>query len=572
MKRLKAGSASDLSENSDSENSSCRVQDSTSDSGSKRQLKQHYTSKRPLDCETHPSHKGGEPSPGQIGENEGQNLGKTLQFHSLGVSCNGAFRNTEATSSGKSDEKSEGTTATVEDRSEGASREDSEAVSALLASQETEQLVSMETTCVLLHTSPLECEGAEREQEMSTCDPEAKGSEFPNTEVRGSEFSQSEVQRSELTHSEPITASSDSTVSMEEGARAAPPRCPIIAHKTDNVDSKPSCPPAAIHTEYGPSETTQKLSKHTSPCSSPEIISKPQTVKETSRQKQTATLDIGQSKEGSAKTKSPTSLKMAPSPTCSIAPALTQTPSPTPIRSRTPPSSPPRTSNHTSAPDKSTKSPLVVDRKEPFTVYRDPTLVRAELETHPTYIQPPHTPPNPKHHIKTPSPSSSSPSLTPSCSHSKLLSPSPHPAHLSPIPLHSQPPLCSLSTPHSTIPHPHLLPSLLPALPPSAALLAGHPRIGAMGLPHHHLALPGNPSLLGQTSSTAPLAPLGLYPLLWPSFPNGAHSYGRLGLPASKWAHPDSTGISDGSVRRVSFLTLYFCHAHVTTESCGKTQ
>ncbi|XP_056624369.1 probable JmjC domain-containing histone demethylation protein 2C isoform X2 [Triplophysa dalaica] len=566
MKRLKAGSVSDLSENGDSENSSCRVQDSSSDSGSKRQLKQHYTSKRPLDCEIHPSHKGGEPSPSQIGENEGQKLGKASQSHSPGVSSNGAFRSTEApeyttaTSSGKAVVKSVGTTAEIEDRIEGASREDSEAVSALLASQETEQLVSMETTCVLLHTSPVECEGAEGEQEMSTCEPEARGSEFTHTEAKGSDFSQSEVRRSDLTHSEPIKASSDSTVSVVEGPRGALPYSQIIPNKTDHVDSKPTRPPAAIHTEYGPtvsSGTTQKLSAHTSPCSSPEVISKSQTINLTSRQKQTATLDIGQLKEGSHRAKSaidrtPTSLKMAPSPkvTCSIAPILTQIPSPTPTRSRTPPNSPSRTPNHTSTPDKSSKSPLIVDRKEPFTVYRDPALVRAELETHPTYIQPPNTPQNTKHHIKVPSPSSSSPSLTPSSSHSKLLSPSPHPAHLSLTPLHSQPPLCSLSTPHSTIPHPHLLPSLLPALPSSAALLAGHPRIGAMGLAHHHLALPGNSSLLGQTSSTAPLASLGLYPLLWPPFPNGAHCYGGLGLPASKWAHHDSAGISDTSVRR----------------------
>ncbi|KAA0711462.1 putative JmjC domain-containing histone demethylation protein 2C [Triplophysa tibetana] len=570
MKRLKAGSVSDLSENSDSENSSCRVQDSSSDSGSKRQLKQHYTSKRSLDCEIHPSHKAGEPSPSQIGENEVQKSGKASQSHLPGVSSNGALRSTEApeymtaTSSGKAVVKSDRTTAEIEDRSEGASQEDSEAVSALLASQETEQLVSMETTCLLLHTShtsPVECEGAEGEQEMSTCEPEARGSELTHTEAKGSEFSQPEVRGSELTHSEPIKSSCDSTVLVEEGPRGALPYSPIIPNKTDHVDSKPTRPPAAIQTEYGPSvssESIQKLSAHLSPCSSPEVISKPQTINLTSRQKQSkATLDIGQLKEGSHRAKSamdrtPTSLKMAPSPkvTCSIAPILTQIPSPTPTRSRTPPNSPPRTPNHTSTPDKSRKSPLILDRKEPFTVYRDPALVRAELETHPKYIQPPHTPQNTKHHIKVPSPSSSSPSLTPSSSQSKLLSPSPHPSHLSLTPLHSQPPLCSLSTPHSTIPHPHLLPSLLPALQSSAALLAGHPRIGAMGLAHHHLALPGNPSLLGQTSGTAPLASLGLYPLLWPPFPNGAHCYGGLSLPASKWAHPDSAGISDSGVRR----------------------
>uniref|UniRef100_A0A8C1WWL5 JmjC domain-containing protein n=1 Tax=Cyprinus carpio TaxID=7962 RepID=A0A8C1WWL5_CYPCA len=492
LKRLKAGSVSDLSENSDSENSSCRVQDSSSDSGSKRQLKQHYTSKRPLDCEVHPSHRGGEPSANQLGDSKTQNMGKTSPSDSPSASCNGAFRNTDApesgalVSGGKSEEKGDGGMTEIEDRSEGASREDSEAVSALLASQESEQLVSMEATCVLLHASPLECEGAEAEHEMSTNDPEVKGSEFTHAEPRGSEFNQSEVRRSEFPHSE---ASSDNAVPVEEEPRGLPPCSPVIpCNKEEDVDSEQSCSPATVNAEYGPVtslDATHKPSVHTSPCSSPEIISKPQTVRETSRQKQSASLEIG---------------------------LLKNTPSPTPNRSRTPTHSPSRMPNRTPTPDKSTRSPLIVDRKEPFTIYRDPALFRTELEAHPTYIQPPHTPPNPKHHLKTPSPSSSSPSLTPASSHSKLLSPSPHPAHLSPIPLHSQPPL-------------------------------------SLGLPHHPFALPGNPSLLGQTSGAAHLAPLGLYPLLWPPFPNGAHSYPGLGLQASKWTHPDGAGISDSSVR-----------------------
>ncbi|ROJ19173.1 putative JmjC domain-containing histone demethylation protein 2C [Anabarilius grahami] len=566
LKRLKASSVvSDLSENTDSENSSCRVQDSSSDSGSKRQLKQHYTSKRSLDCEVHLSHKGGEPSPGQLGECETQKLGKTPPSDFPSASCNGTFRKTEAqecaagVSGGKSDEKGDGGMTEIEDRTEGASREDSEAVSALLASQESEQLVSMETTCVLLHASPLECEGAEGEHEMSTNDPEVRGSEFTHSEARGSEFNQSEVKRSEFPHSVAITTSND-TIEVEEEQRGASLRSPVKpCSKKEDVDSKQRCSPAAVNAEYGPvisSEATHKPSVHASTCSTPEIISKPQDVQEISRQKQSASLEMLKEDTPLPKSMDRTlsSLKMPPNlkMTCSATPVLTRTPSPSPNRSRTPTHSPPCTPNRTPTPDKSSKSPLIVDRKEPFTIYRDPVLVRAELEAHPTYIQPPHTPPNPKHHLKAPSPSSSSPSLTPTSSHSKLLSPSPHPAHLSPIPLHSQPPLCSLSTPHSTIPHPHLLPSLLPALPPSGALLAGHPRIGAMGLPHHTLALSGNPSLLGQTSGAAPLAPLGLYPLLWPPFPNGAHSYPGLGLQASKWTHPDGTGISDSNVRRNS--------------------
>lgn len=554
---------SDLSENSDSENSSCRVQDSSSDSGSKRQLKQRYTSKRPLNCEVHPSHRGGEPSPNQLGESETQKMGKTSPSDSPSASCNGAFRNTDAlesgavVSGGKSEEKGEGGMTEIEDRSEGASREDSEAVSALLASQESEQLVSMEATCVLLHASPLDCEGAEAEHEMSTNDSEVRGSEFTHAEPRRSEFNQSEVRRSEFPHSE---VSRDNAVPVEEEPRGPPPCSPVIpCKKEEDVDSKQSCSPAAVNAEYGPVtslEATHKPSVHTSPCSSPEIMSKPQTVREMSKQKQSASLEIGLLKYAAPLAKSMdrtlSGLKMAPNPkvTCSTTPVLIQTPSPTPNRSRTPTHSPSRTPNRTPTPDKSTKRSLIVDRKEPFTIYRDPALIRTEPEAHPTYIQPPRTPPNPKHHLKTPSPSSSSPGLTPASSHSRLLSPSPHPAHLSPIPLHSQPPLCSLSTPHSTIPHPHLLPSLLPP-----ALLSGHPRIGALGLPHHPLALPGNPSLLGQTSGAAPLATLGLFPLLWPPFSNGAHSYPGLGLQASKWTYPDGAGISDSSVRSVSGLT-----------------
>ncbi|XP_052436307.1 probable JmjC domain-containing histone demethylation protein 2C [Carassius gibelio] len=557
LKRLKAGSVSDLSENRDSENSSCRVQDSSSDSGSKRQLKQHYTSKKPLDCEVHPSHRAGEPSPNQLGESKTQKLGKTSPSDSPSASCNGAFRNTDAPESGalvsgeKSEEKGDGGLTEMEDRSEGASREDSEAVSALLASQESEQLVSMEATCVLLHASPLECEGAEAEHQMSTIDPEVKGSEFTHAEPRGSEFNQSEVRRSEFLHSE---ASSDTPVPVEEEPRGPPPCSPVVpCNKEEDVESKLSCSPATVNAKYEPVtslEATHKPSVLTSPCSSPEIISKPQTVMETSRQKQSASLEIGLLKNAAPLAKSLdrtlSGLKTAPNSkvTCSATPVLIQSPSLTQNRSRTPTHSPSRTPNRIPTPDKSTKSLLIVDRKEPFTIYRDPALIRTELEAHPTYIQPPHTPPNPKHHLKTPSPSSSSPSLTPASSHSKLLSPSPHPSHLSPIPLHSQPPLCSLTTPHSTIPHPHLLPSLLPP-----ALLSGHPRIGALGLPHHPFALSGNPSLLGQTSGAAPLAPLGLYPLLWPPFPNGAHSYPGLGLQTSKWTHPDGAGISDSSVR-----------------------
>lgn len=120
----------------------------------------------------------------------------------------------------------------------------------------------------------------------------------------------------------------------------------------------------------------------------------------------------------------------------------------------------------------STKSPLIIDKNETFTVYRDPALVRSDAEN--------------------------SASATVSSNHvaaylhphlHNLHSPSPHSPCLTPA-SHSAPHL--LAPPHSsTLPHPHLLPpGVLPAMPPPAAsLLGGHPRLdspGGLG----HLAMP----------------------------------------------------------------------------------
>lgn len=121
----------------------------------------------------------------------------------------------------------------------------------------------------------------------------------------------------------------------------------------------------------------------------------------------------------------------------------------------------------------STKSPLIIDKNETFTVYRDPALVRSDENSasatvssnHVAAYLHPHL-----HNLHSPSPHS--PCLTPA-SHAHAAS------HL-------------LAPPHtSALPHPHLLPpGVLPAMPPPAAsLLGGHPRLdspGGLG----HLALP----------------------------------------------------------------------------------
>lgn len=117
----------------------------------------------------------------------------------------------------------------------------------------------------------------------------------------------------------------------------------------------------------------------------------------------------------------------------------------------------------------STKSPLIIKKNEPFTVYRDPALIRSDVENsasatvssnHVAAYLHPHL-----HTLHSPH----SPCLTPA-SHAHAAS------HL-------------LANPHtSALPHPHLLPpTVLPAMAPPAASL--HPRLdspGSLG----HLPLP----------------------------------------------------------------------------------
>lgn len=122
----------------------------------------------------------------------------------------------------------------------------------------------------------------------------------------------------------------------------------------------------------------------------------------------------------------------------------------------------------------STKSPLIIDKNETFTVYRDPALVRPDGENaasatipsnHVTAYLHPHL-----HTIHSPSP------------HSPCLNPASHSHTTSQL----------LAPPHtSTLPHPHLLPpGVLPTMPPPASsLLGGRPRLDSpSGL--GHLALP----------------------------------------------------------------------------------
>ncbi|XP_026789654.3 probable JmjC domain-containing histone demethylation protein 2C isoform X1 [Pangasianodon hypophthalmus] len=550
LKRSKGNSGSDQSEYSDSEGS---ILESKS--------LQRKSSKKPADCKTvnnpaahlghdlkaHSSPKSIELSSSQSAETECQRVGKVmpLQGNLTNTPCNGVYQtvNSLQCTMGLGCDKAEMERGdgVMEDQSEGASQEDCEAVSALLASQEDEQLVSLETACVLLHTSPPECEGVEGEQEIPQGEPE--------------------VRTSDLTCPEVITPSCDPAEAVEEEPRVVLTHSPamICNSKVDAVkvvksSQAPGLATSPRHDAAHVSEITHKTTVHQSPCSSLEVISRPPDVTEVTRLRCSASPQAARIEESSLPSKVSTDkvlIGFKSTQGSKVTPTLTlhqhnaPSPSTTDIQaqSRTPPQT--IAHNHMPTADKLTKSPLIIDRNEPFTVYRDPALVRRELESLSTYVQPPHTPPNlhSKHHLKSPSPSSSSPSLTSTTSHTKIMSPA---AHLSPLPLPSQSPLCST---HPSIPHPHLLPSLLPGLPPTSALLAGHARLAPLSLPHHPLALQATPSLLGQGPGTASLAPMGLYPVLWPPFPNGVHGYG-LGMPGPKWTPPDTAGISEVSLRR----------------------
>lgn len=553
LKRQRGYGDSDQSECSDSEGN---ILDSKS-------LQKKYL-KKPNDCKTinnsaahlahdlkaHLSPKCIELFSSQSAEIKCQTVEKVmpLQGHLTSTPCNGVYQTgnslqcTKGLGCDKAEmEQGDGETA-MEDQSEGASQEDCEAVSALLASQENEQLVSLETACVLLHTSPSEYEGVEGEQEVPSGDPE--------------------VRTSNLTCPEVNTPSCDSVEAVEEKSRVVLTHSPTM-HCNTKLDAvkavKSSQSPGAASPRHDAalvSDITHKTTVHLSPCSSLEMISKAPEVKEGTRLKCNASPQTAKIEKSTLPSKVSTDKflfgfksthgsKVTPNPILYQHSAPSPSTTDTHSQLRTSPQNIAHNPNHMPTVDKPTKSPLIIDRNEPFTVYRDPALVRRELECLSTYVPPPHPTPNlySKRHLKSPSPSSSSPSLTSTTSHTKIMSPA---AHLSTLPLPSQSALCSTNP---SIPHPHLLPSLLPGLPPSA-LLTGHARLGPMSLPHHPLALQATPSLLGQSPSTASLGPMGLYPVLWPPFSNGVHGY-SLGIPGSKWTSTETAGMSEASLRRV---------------------
>ncbi|XP_053306482.1 probable JmjC domain-containing histone demethylation protein 2C isoform X2 [Spea bombifrons] len=201
----------------------------------------------------------------------------------------------------------------------------------------------------------------------------------------------------------------------------------------------------------------------------------------------------------------------------------------------------------------STKSPLIIDKNEHFTVYRDPALVGPE--TAPNHMSPYLHQHNfalhpPAHRACLP-PNSHHPALT---ANPHLLTSSANQTPMSAMNAH---PLGSSS--HHSVHHPHLLPTVLSGMPP-ASLLGGHPQLEtAHASSLSHLALAHQqqqqilqhqpPHLLGQAHPPASYNQLGLYPIIW-QYPNGSHAYSSLGLPSSKWVHPENHVNAEAAIRR----------------------
>ncbi|XP_048465111.1 probable JmjC domain-containing histone demethylation protein 2C [Rhincodon typus] len=193
-----------------------------------------------------------------------------------------------------------------------------------------------------------------------------------------------------------------------------------------------------------------------------------------------------------------------------------------------------------------TKSPLIVDKNERFTVYRDPALVGPDTGAKPLspYLHP---------HLHPLHTSSHSSSLTTNSSHPALRAASHHVSGSPRTSVSSSAHILSSGSPHS-VHSTHNLPTVLPGVPPGP-LVCGHldsvhvRNLNPLTLAHHQQFLQQQSSqLLGQTHPAA-YNQLGLYPIIW-QYPNGTHLSPGLSMTSSKWVHPENSLSAEASLRR----------------------
>ncbi|XP_047673647.1 probable JmjC domain-containing histone demethylation protein 2C isoform X4 [Tachysurus fulvidraco] len=393
---------------------------------------------------------------------------------------------------------------TEESSSHPTARENLEAVSALLASQKHETFVP-EARHVVLNPSASECRKPEGELQHHLGQNFGSKIEFANSEVIRPVASVSESaavaerEREKIQQQYPSIMPCIKNASLAEDVR----KPQKLSSSPDVAKSKSNPSPDTFNPKCNPSPDAMKSKTHS--------------VLEAMKPKPNTSPEVTKHK-GRHNDNPPSAVaRLSAKPDAEIPRSSFK-----PVPARTNPS-------------ESTKSPLIVDKNEHFTVYRDPALVRPEAKNnHVTYL-PPHL--HPLH----------------SSSHATCLTPSSHHhSHLLPA---------SSLSPHPSVHHP-LLPTVLPAIPPTS-LLGGHPRLDSGGLSHlalahHHshqqqqfLQQQPPPPLLPQTHGGAGYNQLGLYPIIWQYHNGTQHSYPPgLSLPGSKWVHPENAVNSDVSLPR----------------------
>lgn len=503
LKRIKT-ETSDFSESSDSENSSKRLQDSSSEPGSENELKskgvlrvtkededisqsckaeeEPVSISRTMDTDTVEV---ASPGPGECPGEEG----KTFISQNLSLNeVQGCIVEIKSTVKTSPKEHYSGMPRTHTPKSS------SDTVDSRVSRETTETVLMPEARCSVLNPSPSDLRKTEN-------DVQHQVGRNSGTKM---EFAHSEVIR-------PVTSVSESAALAEREKVQQQQQYASIMPCINNVSlaedvrkpHKLSSSPDVAKSKSNPSPDLLKSRRNPSPDA---MKSKTHGVLEALRPKPNTSPEVTKHKSRYAQNSQSThpSIKQEPNPASGFKRVPTRI-----------------------TPSDSCKSPLIVDKNEHFTVYRDPALMRPETDSnHVAYL------------------SSHLHSLRGS-THTTCLTPSPHPhSHLLPAsPLSPHP--------HHQVHHP-LLPNMLTAMP-GTPLLAGHPRLdsaalGHLQLPHHHphqqqqfLQQQPPPSLLAQTHAGASYNQLGLYPIIW-QYPNGTHSYpAGLGLPVS----------SDASLPRV---------------------
>ncbi|MBN3323174.1 JHD2C protein, partial [Atractosteus spatula] len=572
LKKLKADNVSDFSESSDSENSNKRIIDSSSEQNSENELRSKSTSKASEEEEKSQGSKGAvettlidRHSPWDEREDEKIPKVEILQSADCELQeeksqhqpadpptpcdpnvstpevqgCIVEMKSTVKTLPKDHYANSAPQTATpkcviditADNNTNNGSQENSEAVSALLASQKSESYIS-ESRHLVLNPSVSDGRKPEIEQQMA----HSLGSkiEFAHSEIIKPVASVSEsaavAEKEKLHYSSIMPCISNASIA-EESRRSHKLSPSPELHKPK---SNPS--PETLKPKYNPSPDVLKSKAHSLlDTSKPKPNTSPEVSKHKVRYQDNQAAGVGAANR-------PANKAEPDMPRSSFKPV------------------PARVSQA-----EPTKSPLIIDKNEHFTVYRDPALVRPEAETNPiAYLH---------QHLHPLHASSHATCLTATTHHPSHLLPGSSPqAPMAAINAHA---LSSAS--HHSVHHPHLLPTVLPGMP-TASLLGGHPRLdsghasglGHLTLAHHHshqqqqFLQQQAPHLLTQTHTSASYNQLGLYPIIW-QYPNGTHSYAGLGLPSSKWVHPENAVNSEASLRRNTPSPWLHQHTPVTS-------